>query len=111
MTTAGTTRPTTRSSTPEVRANQGLWRSAHLVGVCGSGMKALAELLTGLGWTVSGSDNNASETVVASMARRGFRIHPGHHGQFLGGKTDLLFYSPAICPENPARVHTPRLVV
>lgn len=111
MATVATTVLPTRTPLPELRASGIARRSAHLVGVCGSGMKALAELLTGLGWTVSGSDNNASETVVASMARRGLRIHPGHHGQFLGEKTDLLVYSPAIGPENVERVQAQQLKI
>ncbi|MGE5193066.1 MAG: UDP-N-acetylmuramate--L-alanine ligase [Deltaproteobacteria bacterium] len=103
MATTGTSWPASRVTAPEVRAGERQWRSAHLVGVCGSGMKALAELLTGLGWTVSGSDNNASEAVVAALSRRGLRIHPGHHGRFLADKTDVLVYSPAIGPENAER--------
>jgi UDP-N-acetylmuramate--alanine ligase len=85
------------------------WRSAHLVGVCGSGMKALAELLAGLGWSVSGSDRNGSEAVVAALSRRGLRVHPGHHGRFLAEKTDVLVYSPAVGPENEERQRALRL--
>jgi UDP-N-acetylmuramate--alanine ligase len=109
MTITGTTRATIRSIPPEVRAKERLWRSAHLVGICGSGMKALAELLTGSGWAVSGSDNNASESAVAALSNRGLRIHPGHHGRFLAAKTDVLVYSPAVAPENAERQQAARL--
>src|SRR4029450_7672991 len=100
MAIAGITRGATRSVAPQVGAGEGFWRSAPLVGVCGSGMKALAELLTAKGWTISGSDNNASEAVVAALANRGLKVHPGHEAGFLPFKTDVLVYSPAVGPEN-----------
>jgi UDP-N-acetylmuramate--alanine ligase len=84
-------------------------QSAYLVGVCGSGMKALAELLSGMGWDVSGSDSNASEDMTASLAGRGLRIHPGHHGSFLAKETDVLVYSPAVSAENAERQAAQRL--
>lgn len=78
-------------------------QSAHLVGICGSGMKALAELLSGMGWTVTGSDACASENAIAQFARRGLRIHPGHQSDFVPERTELLVYSPAVSAENPER--------
>jgi UDP-N-acetylmuramate--alanine ligase len=109
MPNAATSCPTTPALAPELRAGERLWRSAHLVGVCGSGMKALAELLSGLGWAISGSDHNASEAIVAALAHRGLRIHPGHHGRFLAEKTDVLVYSPAVGLENAERQQALRL--
>jgi len=109
MAIAGTTRPSTRSLAPEVRAHAEHWRSAYLVGVCGSGMKALAELLTGQGWAISGSDNHASEAVVAALANRGLRIHSGHQGCFLAANTDVLVYSPAVGADNAERQRATRL--
>ena len=84
-------------------------RSAHLVGVCGSGMKALAELLSGLGWKVSGSDQIAPEAAVTSLARRGLRVHAGHHVRFLPDETDIVVYSPAVGPENAERRRAAKL--
>jgi UDP-N-acetylmuramate--alanine ligase len=84
-------------------------QSAYLVGVCGSGMKALAELLAGMGWDVAGSDNNASEDTTAAFASRGLRIHSGHQGRFLEKQTDVLVYSPAVGVENAERQEAQRL--
>src|SRR5262245_53064295 len=103
MANAGIIWPNTSISAADVRARELAWRSAHLVGVCGSGMKALAELLTSRGWSVSGSDINASEAAFGALSRRGLRVHPGHHGRFLAPKTDVLVYSPAIGPDNVER--------
>ncbi|MSR60442.1 MAG: UDP-N-acetylmuramate--L-alanine ligase [Planctomycetaceae bacterium] len=83
--------------------------SAHLIGVCGSGMKALAELLKGLGWSVTGSDLCASAATVAAFSRRGLRIHAGHQVQNLSAAVDLVVYSPAVSPENPERESAQRL--
>ena len=108
MAAAAKTCPTSETFEPQVRIPgptiPGQKRqSAYLVGVCGSGMKALAELLSAMGWAVSGSDNNASEDTAASLTSRGLRIHPGHQGCFLAKDTDVLVYSPAVGPENAER--------
>jgi UDP-N-acetylmuramate--alanine ligase len=95
--------PMTRSHAPAMPTDERPWRSAHLVGICGSGMRALAELLTAKGWTISGSDSNASEPVVVALANRGLRIHCGHQGTFLPERTDVLVFSPAVGPENVER--------
>ncbi|MBS0262301.1 MAG: UDP-N-acetylmuramate--L-alanine ligase [Planctomycetes bacterium] len=71
-------------------------------------MKALAELLTGSGWQVSGSDNNATSNTVSALARRGLRIHPGHHRGFIQEETDVLVYSPAVGPDNAERLEARR---
>jgi UDP-N-acetylmuramate--alanine ligase len=109
MATAATFSPKFRVTSPAVRADSTTWRSAHLVGVCGSGMKALAELLTEMGWTISGSDNHATQAVVSALSRQGLRIHAGHHGRFLPDTTDVLIYSPAVSPENAERQRATRL--
>ena len=41
-------------------------RRAHLVGIAGSGMRALADVLLGWGWLISGSDLD-----IASFASHG----------------------------------------
>ncbi|MGH7130215.1 MAG: Mur ligase domain-containing protein, partial [Planctomycetaceae bacterium] len=84
-------------------------RRAHLVGIGGSGMKALAELLIGLGWQVSGSDVQPSGPVLQLMKNRGLRIHAGHHDRFLPRDADLLIHSPAVGPANPERRLAARL--
>src|SRR5262245_49037422 len=97
------------SSAPTVCRDGAQASSAPLVGVCGSGMKALAELLAGLGWKVSGSDQIAPEAAVSSLARRGLVVHAGHHVRFLPDETDVLVYSPAVDPENAERRRAAKL--
>lgn len=86
-------------------------RSAHLVGICGSGMKALAELLTGLGWQVSGSDLQTPGVAIQALQARGLRIHHGHHAQFVPPNTDVVVHSPAVSAANPELRHAARLQI
>lgn len=83
--------------------------AAHLVGVCGSGMKALAEMLSGLGWTVSGSDLQPPPGRLELLHHQGFQVHQGHAADFVPSDADVLIYSPAIAPSNPERVQAERL--
>ncbi len=76
---------------------------AHLVGICGAGMKALAELLTDAGCSVSGSDLAYPENVVRSLRNRGVQVHRGHDAAVVPRDADVLVFSPAIGPENAER--------
>jgi UDP-N-acetylmuramate--alanine ligase len=70
----------------------------HLVGIGGAGMSAIAWVLLGRGFTVSGSDLQASETTVA-LAKAGATIFRGHAAAHVAG-ADLLVASSAVTPEN-----------
>jgi len=109
MATAATTFAASKPVSRTDSACETLWRSAHLVGACGSGMKALAELLVAQGWEITGSDHNATQAVVAELAGRGLRIHAGHQPRFLPEETDVLVYSPAVGTDNPERQQAVRL--
>ncbi|HID22234.1 MAG TPA: UDP-N-acetylmuramate--L-alanine ligase [Planctomycetaceae bacterium] len=87
------------------------WHSAHLVGVCGSGMKALAEYLIDLGWSVTGSDLQPPSLALQAMQRRGLRIHQGHNDGFVPRDVDVVVYSPAVGPQNPERRLAERLEI
>lgn len=84
--------------------------SAHLVGICGAGMKALSEVLVGLGWSITGSDLEAP-AVPAALQRRGMRIHRGHHQHFLPRGADLVIHSPAVTAENPEIAYARQLAI
>ena len=75
-------------------------RSVHMVGIGGSGMKALAEYFVDAGWTVSGSDLQGFAT-AHTLRERGLRLHQGHHSQNLNADADLVVYSPAVTADNP----------
>ncbi|MEX0715391.1 MAG: UDP-N-acetylmuramate--L-alanine ligase [Planctomycetaceae bacterium] len=84
-------------------------RRAHLVGICGTGMKALAELLSGLGSRISGSDLQLPGPLIRAMERRGLRVHSGHHDRFLPEDVEAVIHSAAIGPDNPERRLATRL--
>lgn len=77
--------------------------SAHLVGISGSGMRGLAELLCGLGWTVSGSDLNPLPGCLQHWLYDGLTFHQGHAADHVPPSADVVVYSPAIPASNPER--------
>ncbi|MBI3263157.1 MAG: UDP-N-acetylmuramate--L-alanine ligase [Acidobacteria bacterium] len=81
-------------------------RAVHFVGIGGSGMSGLAELLLRRGYEVSGSDVAASE-VTARLAGLGARVFQGHSAEHLG-TAEAVVYSSAIRLENPERAEATR---
>ena len=73
----------------------------HLVGVGGSGMSGLAEVLVGLGHVVSGSDLRQSR-VTERLRRLGVRCSAGHDARHVDG-ADVVVLSAAVPPDNPER--------
>lgn len=72
----------------------------HLIGVAGSGMSGLALLLLGMGHQVSGSDRVTSQE-TERLQGVGLRFSSPHTAEAVMG-VDLVVYSSAIRPENPA---------
>lgn len=72
----------------------------HLIGVAGSGMSGLALLLLGMGHKVSGSDRVTSDE-TERMQRLGLIFSSPHTAEAVKG-ADVVVYSSAIRPENPA---------
>ncbi|REJ93145.1 MAG: UDP-N-acetylmuramate--L-alanine ligase [Planctomycetota bacterium] len=78
-------------------------RSAHLVGIAGAGMRALAELLCDWGWKITGSDAQPSAHSWAALTRRGLRISNRHAAENLPPACRLVIYSAAVPENNPER--------
>jgi len=74
-------------------------RHIHFVGVGGSGMSGIAEVLLNLGYEVSGSDVSAS-AVTRRLAGLGARIYPTHAGEHIQG-ADAVVVSSAVAASNP----------
>jgi UDP-N-acetylmuramate--alanine ligase len=71
----------------------------HLVGIGGIGLSAIARVLHGAGYTVSGSD--AQQTALtAQLAALGMTIYHGHRPEHVTG-ADLLIVSSAVPRDNP----------
>jgi UDP-N-acetylmuramate--alanine ligase len=71
----------------------------HLVGVGGSGMGGIAEVLLNLGYTVRGSDLRAN-SVTRRLERLGATIFIGHSAEHLGD-ADVVVVSSAVNRLNP----------
>ncbi|MBW2275985.1 MAG: UDP-N-acetylmuramate:L-alanyl-gamma-D-glutamyl-meso-diaminopimelate ligase [Deltaproteobacteria bacterium] len=64
--------------------------SIHLIGICGTGMGALAGLLQAKGFTVSGSDAHAYPPMSTDLERRGVRVIEGYRAGNLDHNPDLV---------------------
>jgi UDP-N-acetylmuramate--alanine ligase len=71
-------------------------RRVHLVGIAGNGMRSLADVLLGWGWTLSGSDLNA-----AGFLHQCLRLFHGHAAEHVPREAELVIYSDAIPASNP----------
>ena len=82
-------------------------RTLHLVGIGGSGMSGIAEVLINLRYVVTGSDAVESEA-VRRLRRLGGTIHLGHRAHQVHG-ADVVVTSTAIAADNPEVVEARRL--
>ncbi|MBJ6985277.1 UDP-N-acetylmuramate--L-alanine ligase [Luteimonas sp. MC1750] len=71
----------------------------HFIGIGGTGMSGIAEVLCTLGYQVSGSDM-ADSAVTRRLAGLGATVHRGHGAANVLG-TDCVVVSSAIQPDNP----------
>lgn len=71
----------------------------HFVGIGGSGMCGIAEVLHNLGFQVSGSDQ-AQSAVTRHLDGLGVRVFPGHTAEHVNG-ADVVVTSTAVKPDNP----------
>jgi UDP-N-acetylmuramate--alanine ligase len=71
----------------------------HFVGIGGSGMSGIAEVLLNLGYKVQGSDLKMN-AVTRRLAALGARIIIGHAAENADG-ADVVVVSTAVAPENP----------
>ena len=74
----------------------------HFVGIGGSGMSPLAEILHSLGYAVSGSDVNESDN-VNRMRGLGITVHMPQKAENLGD-AELVVYTAAVQADNPELV-------
>lgn len=81
---------------------RGRIKNFHFVGIGGSGMCGIAEVLLNMGYHVTGSDARESE-VTRRLQSLGAKINIGHEGGSVAG-ADCLVYSSAVTLENPELV-------
>jgi UDP-N-acetylmuramate--alanine ligase len=74
-------------------------KRVHFVGIGGSGMSGIAEVLLTLGYQVSGSDL-AESPVTERLRSLGARVYRGHDAAQVTG-ADAVVVSTAVKPDNP----------
>ena len=72
----------------------------HFVGIGGAGMSGIAEVLSNLGYEVSGSDLRESE-VTRRLRSLGMRVFVGHRSEHLMGDPSVVVISSAVKFSNP----------
>ncbi len=81
----------------------------HMIGIGGSGMCPLAEILKSKGYTVTGSDNTETEK-TAYLRSIGINVIIGQKEENIID-ADLVVYSAAISEDNPERKEAKRLSI
>lgn len=76
-------------------------KHVHMIGIGGSSMSGLAEMLLKQGYHLTGSDN-AHSHAVERLEAMGVRVYIGHHESNVRD-ADVIVYSAAIHPDNPER--------
>ena len=71
----------------------------HMIGIGGSGMCPLAEILHTQGYTLTGSDNNES-TILKRIRGMGIKVTMGHKPESVDG-ADMVIHTAAVNDSNP----------
>lgn len=71
----------------------------HFIGIGGSGMCPLAEILISLGYSLSGSDNNDTET-FRRIEKEGAKVYLGQVKENITDDVELIIYTNAILDGN-----------
>lgn len=79
-------------------------RHIHLMGVCGTGMAAMAGMLKNQGYHVSGSDSHVYPPMSDFLARSGIPILEGYRGENLDPRPDLVVVGNVITRKNPEAI-------
>lgn len=72
----------------------------HFVGIGGSGMSPLVEILHTLGYTITGSDNNESDNLKRIGKLERVTVMMGHKAENIR-EAQMVVYTSAIHPDNP----------
>jgi len=91
----------------QIRLTDYKGKQIHFIGIGGSSMSGLAELLVGAGYRVRGDDRAESHSTV-KLKEEGIEVIIGHDPKNVHG-ADLVIYTAAIPEDNPERQECVRL--
>lgn len=77
-------------------------KTIHFIGIGGSGMCPMAQILKSWGFNITGSDNYISDT-LESLIKSGAKVYIEHKKENVKG-ADLVVYSAAIKEDNPEMI-------
>ena len=75
-------------------------RRGHLVGIGGVSMSSLAEVLCGMGLSITGSDMNETPN-VRNLREHGITVISGHHGENITDDVEFVVRTAAVHDDNP----------
>ena len=75
-------------------------RRGHLIGIGGVSMSSLAEVLQGMGLSISGSDMNEGAN-VESLRLKGIPVLIGHHAENITEDVEFVVRTAAVHDDNP----------
>ena len=90
---------------PHIRDYAG--KRVHMIGIGGSSMSGLAEMLMDKGYRVTGSDRTEGY-LIGDVRAKGAEVFIGHRPENVHG-ADLIVYTAAVKADNPERAEADRL--
>ena len=84
-------------------------KNIHFIGIGGSGMSGIAEVLNNLGYLVSGSDNSNSSNTIR-LENLGINVYYDHKSENLDG-VEMVVRSTAILDDNPEILEAKRRLI
>lgn len=82
-------------------------KKIHMIGIGGVSMSGIADIITSMGFTVTGSDMAESAT-TDRLEKQGIHVVIGHKAENVHG-ADIVVYTAAIKEDNPEIVETKKL--
>jgi len=76
----------------------------HIMGICGTGVGALAGMLKGAGYLISGSDQQVYPPMSDFLAELGITVQEGYRPENLDPRPDLVIVGNVITKKNPEAV-------
>ncbi len=84
-------------------------RHIHIIGICGTGMAAMAGMLHERGFTVTGSDQNIYPPMSDFLAGLGIEVMAGYAAVHLAPHPDLVIVGNVVRITNPEAIELARL--
>ncbi len=82
-------------------------KKIHFIGIGGSGMCPMAEILKNMGFEITGSDIKESDP-IDKLRKSGIHVYIGHKKENIIG-TDLIVYTAAVHDDNPEIIESKKL--